>query len=160
MLGIKLPFLLDVWNKILLFIPLFILIMTIPFGLGPFSFNYTARAVILSALLFIVAFIGGYRGPSSEWEAEQAWYRIDIMLNFSSPTIFSVFMANQYYAPQIPNAPATIYLLVLLFLIPQSALSYGGLILGKRLFIRHYPELAYCIEPPKDDFESPAENKQ
>lgn|GEM_PF-4423810 len=159
-MNIKFPFLLSVRNKCIILIPLGLVTVPISIGIGSFSYDFTVRIIILSALFFILGFIGGYKSQSSDPAVRQALGSSGKFTRIPWPLITSVNMANRYYASQIPHAPATIYLLVLLFFIPMFALLYVGERLGRHLFVQHYPDLAYFAEEPDNESGYPMVNKQ
>lgn len=158
-MNIKFPFLLSVRNRFLVGIPLVSIMMVTMFGPGPFSVSYTLRLLILSVLFFIFGFIGGYKSQSSDPAVRHAWESSRKFSNISLPLISSVTMANRYYASHIPHALPIIYLTASLFFIPLFTFLFVGEHLGRRLFLRHYPEFAYFTEPPEDESECSMENK-
>ena len=157
-MNIKSPFLLSARNKLIIMIALMIVIAVTIIGL--FSNNFIVKIIILSIILLIYGIIGGYQSQSQNSKAN-IWIVIkNIMIKFNLALSISALLVMRYNASQNLNSLSTSYLIFFMSCIPLFALLYIGERLGRMLFLQQYPELAYFTEPPVDESESSAENKQ
>jgi hypothetical protein len=159
-LNIKFPFLLSVWNKLLILISLALIMMIISIGPGLFSYSYQVRLLILGAILFVFGFIGGYKSwpLNSDVRNRNGWVPLTIHISFvvliSVNTVHWCFSSNHLEVSDIR------FIFVLISSFPLFTLLYIGERLGRCLFVRHYPDLAYVTEEPDNKPGCSMENKQ